>query len=265
MTAADDREQARADDDARWRRLAETLEQLLDSDPQAREAELARLPSWLASEARAALAAISEADDFDDLAMATTGPATSDADAEAKAEALIGRRVGGFELQGLLGQGGMAFVYLAEREQGGARQRVALKWLRPDRVSTPLRQRFLAEQRIVARLEHPGIARLIAAGVDDGVPWLATELIEGEPLLAWCDARRLPTGARIDCFVRVCEAVDAAHRALIVHRDLKPGNILVDADGEPRLLDFGISRLLDSDDDAARTRAEWRLLTPEYA
>ncbi|MEZ5464514.1 MAG: protein kinase [Lysobacteraceae bacterium] len=246
-----------------WRRLSEALEQLLDADPAQRDGLLAALPPWLRDEARAALAVIETHDD-DFVQLADTArchpPATS-------AEMLLGQQVGDFELLRLIGEGGMAWVYLAERDQGGARQRAALKRLRPDRVTTPLRERFLAEQRIVARLEHPGIARLIAAGVDDNaVPWLATEFIEGDTLLHWCDARRLPLQQRLRQFIRVCEAVDAAHRSLIVHRDLKPGNILVDADGEPRLLDFGISRLLDAEADGEqRTRAEWRLLTPEYA
>ncbi|MCB1559595.1 MAG: protein kinase [Xanthomonadales bacterium] len=250
-------------DEGFWRRLGEALEQLLDADPAQRDELLAALPVRLRDEARAALEVIDARDDgLEQLADTTPNPSSA-----TNPEASLGQQVGGFELLRLIGEGGMAWVYLAERDQGGARQRAALKQLRPDRVTTPLRERFLAEQRIVARLEHPGIARLIAAGVDDdGVPWLATEFIEGDSLLHWCNARCLPLNERLRQFIRVCEAVDAAHRQLTVHRDLKPGNILVDEGGEPRLLDFGISRLLDADDDGEqRTRADWRLLTPEYA
>src|SRR5690606_3519923 len=113
-------------------------------------------------------------------------------------ESLIGQHIGGFELLALLGVGGMSWVYLAQRDQGGARQQVALKRLRPDLASPQLRFRFLAEQRIIGRLQHPGIARLIAAGADDaGVPWLATELVEGRSLLRWCDERCLPLAERL--------------------------------------------------------------------
>lgn len=248
--------------DAHWQRLNEALERLLDADQPTREQLLAELPPVLRAQAAAALEAVAEPDGLEDIAplagVRPTEPAS-----------LIGRRIGGFELQRLLGVGGMSWVYVADREQGGARQQVALKRLQPDLASPRLRDRFIAEQRIVGRIAHPGIARFIAAGVDDeGVPWLATELVDGLPLLRWCDARRLDVSARLRLFVQVCDAVGAAHRHLVVHRDLKPANVLVDADGAPKLLDFGISRLLDdagTADGDDRTRAEWRMLTPDYA
>ncbi len=249
--------------DPRWSALNDALEQLLELDPADRPEALAALPPALRRDAEAALAAIDRQTILDLIAAeAAARPARTDDPA-----ALVGRRIGGFRLQRLLGIGGMSWVYDAERQQGGGLQRVALKRLRPDIVSDRLRRRFLDEQRIVAALQHPGIARMIAAGVDDdGVPWLATELVSGESLLAWCDARALPLDDRLQLFGKICAAVGAAHRALIIHRDLKPANILVDQHGEPRLLDFGISRLLEPGADTEPgTRGDWRLLTPEYA
>ncbi len=250
------------DPHTRWRRLSEALDGLLDADPAARDRLLADLTPSLRASAIAALGAIGQHDAFDEIAAEAAARRP-----EPLPESLLGERIGDFELTALLGVGGMSWVYLAQREQGGARQQVALKRLRPDLASAQLRERFAIEQRIVGRIAHPGIARLIAAGVDDaGVPWLATELVQGKPLLHWCDERRLPVPRRLGLFLRVCEAVSAAHRHLIVHRDLKPANVLVDDDGEPKLLDFGISRLLEGDTAAVdSTRAEWRMLTPEYA
>ena len=243
----------------RWQRLAVALDQLLDATPAARPSLLADMTPSLRQRAQAALDAIEKPNALDDLAAQAAAAREPPAP-----ESLIGSRIGDFELTELLGVGGMSWVYRARREQGGAVQCVALKRLRPDLSSAQLRQRFAVEQRIIGQLQHPGIARLIAAGMDDsGVPWLATELVEGQPLLSFCDARRLGVDGRLRLFVRVCEAVAAAHRALIVHRDLKPANVLVNADGAPKLLDFGISRL--TDDGHENTRAEWRVLTPEYA
>src|SRR5262245_34368388 len=109
-------------------------------------------------------------------------------------------------------------------------------------------KRFRLERQILARLEHPGIARLYDGGTtDDGLPYLVMEYVPGETLLAHCDQRRLPVRARVELFRRVCQAVQYAHQSLVVHRDLKPSNILVTAEGEPRLLDFGIAKLVEED------------------
>lgn len=145
-----------------------------------------------------------------------------------------------------LGEGGMGVVWLAERQVGGVRQRVALKRLRADSVAQ--QTRFRDEQRILATLSHPNIARLVDAGTDaDGDPFLAMEYVEGERLDHWCDARGLDLRARISLFLKICAAVSYAHERLIIHRDLKPANILVDGAGEPKLLDFGIARLVGAD------------------
>jgi serine/threonine-protein kinase len=181
--------------------------------------------------------------------------------------ATTGRRVGPYTVGALIGRGGMGAVYLAERADVGLA--VALKVVAgglaaPERVA-----RFLTERRVLARLEHPNIARLLDAGVaDDGTPWFAMEYVRGEPIDRFCDAGRLGVAERLTLMECVCEAVDHAHRNLVVHRDLKPANVLVAEDGAPKLLDFGIAKLLGDADAAGQgghTATGMRLLTPEYA
>lgn len=151
-----------------------------------------------------------------------------------------------------LGEGGMGVVWLAEREVNHVRQRVALKRLRLGAMAQ--QARFQAEQRILAALSHPNIAHLIDAGSDaDGEPFLAMEYVEGERIDRWSETHALDLRARIGLFLKVCAAVSYAHGRLVIHRDLKPDNILVDASGEPKLLDFGIARLLNADATATLT------------
>jgi eukaryotic-like serine/threonine-protein kinase len=181
---------------------------------------------------------------------------------------LVGARLGPWRIERQVGSGGMARVFLGERDDGEFAQRVAIKVLRAG-LDTPAEvARFRAERRILAALDHPNIARLFDGGVaPDGRPYLVLEYVDGEPLTTWCDAHSLDVPARLRMFLSVADAVQAAHRQLVVHRDLKPSNILVGADGRPRLLDFGIARILevDADDEnsSATTRRRW--LTPGYA
>jgi eukaryotic-like serine/threonine-protein kinase len=146
-----------------------------------------------------------------------------------------------------LSQGGMGIVYLAERIDGEIRQRVALKLLHvTDAPDDVLARRFATEQQILSRLNHPNIAHLIDAGVTaEGRPFMATEYVDGQAIDRWCRERRSSLAERLKLFLGVCDAVDYAHRHMVIHRDLKPANILVSGDGEPKLLDFGIARLLD--------------------
>jgi hypothetical protein len=156
------------------------------------------------------------------------------------------RDLGGFRLIAPLGKGGMGEVWRGERIQSGVTQRVAVKLLRADRHNADLARRFLDEQQIVAQLSHPNIVRLIGMGqMSEGTPWLAMDLIHGEPLLTYCDRGGLTVRQRVQLLVKVLAAVQHAHQQLIVHRDLKSEHVLIDADGEPRLLDFGIARRLD--------------------
>jgi serine/threonine-protein kinase len=157
----------------------------------------------------------------------------------------------------------MGAVYRAERADGQYEQQVAIKVLNPALVSPDSRGRFQTERQILARLAHPLIARLLDGGsTEEGAPYLVMEFVDGEPIDAWCERHALDTAARLRLFVQVCRAVDFAHRNLVVHRDLKPGNILVDAQGVPRLLDFGIARLVDAE---GATRTGDTLLTPTHA
>lgn len=182
----------------------------------------------------------------------------------AAVQARIGQRLGPWRLTAHHADGGMGAVYRAERDDGRYTQQVAVKLLNPAYAGTQARARLEAERRILARLEHPHIARLLDAGsTDDGVPYLVMEFVDGEPIDAWCDRHGADTATRLRLFAQVCRAVDHAHRCLVVHRDLKPSNILVDTEGRPRLLDFGIARLLDEASGVTRTGE--RVLTPSHA
>jgi tRNA A-37 threonylcarbamoyl transferase component Bud32/tetratricopeptide (TPR) repeat protein len=162
----------------------------------------------------------------------------------------------------ILGRGGMGSVYLAERVDGEVTQRAAVKVLRAGMDAPQLRQRFLAERQILASLSHPNVARLLDAGHRaDGQPYLVMEYVEGKPLDVY--AASLSRRQKISLFVKVCAAVGYLHRNLVVHRDLKPANILVTEDGEPKLLDFGIAKILDLAVDSAATNL--LILTPDYA
>lgn len=152
-------------------------------------------------------------------------------------------RLGPFRVLHRIGRGGMGEVYLAERVEGDFEQRVAIKCVSSTAFSPDLTRRFLRERQILAQLSHPNIAHLVDGGIDEnGQPWLAMEYVDGMRLPEWCAARGLDLAARVRLYLPVCEAVAFAHRNLVVHSDLKPDNIFVDAEGRPKLLDFGIAR-----------------------
>ena len=175
--------------------------------------------------------------------------------------------IGPYRLVELIGRGGMGAVYLAERADEQFEKQVALKLLPIGVGGEVAQRRFLAERQILARLVHPHIARLLDGGItDDGTPYFVMDYVEGEPIDAYCDDRRLSLEQRIALFIDVAEAVEYAHRNLVVHRDIKPGNILVESSGDVKLLDFGVAKLLvpDADDDPL-TRVGGRPLTLMYA
>ncbi len=176
-------------------------------------------------------------------------------------------RFGPYRVLAHLGSGGMGSVYLAERDDDQFRKQVALKVIRAGSVLPEMLRRFRSERQILAVLEHPGIARLLDGGVTaEGVPYFALEFVEGVPIDRWCDDRQLGIRDRLALFLKVCDAVAYAHRNLVVHRDLKPANILVTSGGDPKLLDFGIARVLDGTGvGGATTGVGFRLLTPDYA
>ncbi len=182
---------------------------------------------------------------------------------------LEGQRLGPYRILRKLGAGGMGDVYLAERADEEYQQQVAIKLVRSGVFSRQVQGRLRMERQILATLQHPNIARLLDGGrAPDGTPYLVMEYIDGEPIDAYCDRRRLAPEERIALVRTVCSAVHYAHQNLIVHRDLKPSNILITPQGVPKLLDFGIAKLLDTRQSAATlavTHAEYRVMTPAHA
>ena len=182
---------------------------------------------------------------------------------------LIGKRIGPYRIIGLIGQGGMAQVYKAVRDDDQYQKVVAIKMIRLDLAPTFLISRFWYERQILANLEHPCIARFLEGGTtEERVPYFVMEYIEGEPITTYCDRHGLTIEKRLELFLSVCDAVQYAHRNLVVHRDLKPRNILVTSEGVPKLLDFGIAKLVNPEltsDVPGSTVTSVRLMTPEYA
>lgn len=182
---------------------------------------------------------------------------------------LAGQRLGPYRFVSKLGSGGMGDVWLAERADDEYQQRVAIKLVRAGVFSAQIHTRLRMERQILASLQHPNIARLLDGGrASDGTPYLVLEYIDGEPIDVYCDRRRLRLDARIRLLQQVCNTVHYAHQNLVVHRDLKPTNILITRDGVPKLLDFGIAKLLDprqTPGTVAVTHFGYRVMTPMHA
>ncbi|MBL8242568.1 MAG: protein kinase [Rhodanobacteraceae bacterium] len=239
---------------SRWPQASALLDELLDQ-PESRRLD------WLAGQPLDTELAL-----LMRQLLAAPPPAVLDADplAALADAACWQRRLGPWRVLRPLGAGGSASVYLGERADGAYAQTVAIKNLRNGVLDARERERFARERQLLARLQHPGIARLVDGGITpEGAPYLVLEHIAGLPLDHWCDAQRLPLRQRLALFLAVCATVQFAHRHLVIHRDLKPGNILVDGEGQVKLLDFGIARLLD--DSEAPTATAERRLTPAYA
>ena len=232
--------------------------ELADLSPSAREEYYAQrqIPSAVRSELESLLR-------FDGEGDSLSGPIAAAADEVLRRRTSLaaGRRCGPYRLVRLLGRGGMGAVYLAERADGQVEQRVAIKFVRPGADLPALRERFLRERRILASLNHPGIARLLDVGhTSDGQPYFVMEYIDGSPIDDYSE--KLGVREVLQLFLQVFEPVSYAHRNLIVHRDLKPSNILIDSAGRLKLLDFGIAKILDTANDA---QTLVRALTPDYA
>ncbi|MGI9086526.1 MAG: serine/threonine-protein kinase [Chthoniobacterales bacterium] len=244
----------------RWREVKEILADALEiQNPATRTAFIARTcggDTELQLEIERLLAL--DTDDLESCAEQVQGGAEPSP---------MGYRLGAWQIIRELGRGGMGAVYLAERADGEFEKRVAIKLLKRGTDTDEVLRRFRAERRILARLDHPNIARLLDAGTtDDGLPYFVMEYVEGEPITDYARARQLSIPDRLALFLKVCGAVKAAHQNQIIHRDLKPTNILVRHDGEPKLLDFGIAKLLGpGDDELLLTRTEQRRLTPACA
>jgi serine/threonine-protein kinase len=188
---------------------------------------------------------------------------------ETPSHSWTGRRLGPYQLLHLLGTGGMGEVYFAERVDKEFEQRVAIKLVRRDLIPVDVYTRLRTERQILANLQHPNIARLFDGGTaEDGTPYLVMEYIDGTPINVYCDRHRLSIQQRLHLFCKVCAAVQYAHQSLIVHRDLKASNILVTDEGEPKLLDFGIAKLLNEDSRSTNpqlTQHGLRVMTPAHA
>jgi serine/threonine-protein kinase len=186
---------------------------------------------------------------------------------EAPEESLVGRQFGAYQIIREIGRGGLGAVYLAARSDDEYRKEVAIKLVRRGLDTEDILLRFRNERQILAQLDHPNIARLIDGGTtEEGLPYFVMEYVNGQPITAYCETHSLNPTGRLDLFRKVCAAVTFAHQNLVIHRDLKPSNILVAADGEPKLLDFGIAKLLGPEEEAlVPTIAGQRVMTPEYA
>jgi len=228
--------------------------------------EAQALPAAVAARVRALLGRAAPHEGFLDPPAARPLPAIAGLPAP-------GECIGPWRLLRELDAGGMGVVFLAERTDGAYQRQVAVKFVRTDHLlfagerRRELIARFENERILLARVDHPNVARILDGGSLEGLPYLVMDYVEGDSLLVHCERQRLDTRARLALFCKVCDGVQAAHRHLIVHRDLKPGNVLVGTDGEPRLLDFGIARMLDAGPDAARATTGTGLLalTPAYA
>jgi serine/threonine-protein kinase len=230
----------------RWQRIGEIFAAAMERPPAERGRYVAETCGGDAELQREVNSLLESADSAGDYFANLAGRAGIPPVEDAGFESQVGKRIGNYRLVGLLGRGGMGVVYLAERDDAQFEKRVALKLLPLGMDSDESRQRFRLERQILARLEHPGIARLLDGGVtEDGTPYYVMEYVAGTPIDGYCDAHRLTIDRRLDLFLKVCDAVQHAHKNLIVHRDLKPGNILVTPEGGVKLLDFGIARLLD--------------------
>ena len=240
-----------------WRQAKDVFDRARDLSRTSREALLADQCAQ-DSNLRAEVGVLLEAHDRIGNFLEPTSPDTGDRDSMPTA-------IGPYRVIREIGRGGMGVVFLGQRDASS--EPVAIKLIRPG-LGKEVVKRFRAERRILANLEHPHIARLVDGGnTEDGRPYLVVEYVEGETLDRYCDERCLSIPQRLELFRTVCSAVHFAHQNLIIHRDIKPGNILVSAAGEPKLLDFGIAKLLDPDGHsglAATLRGE-RPMTPEYA
>jgi serine/threonine-protein kinase len=250
-----------------WQKVEEILNTALELEPAARRQFLAGVADpLLRREVESLLACEEKTDGFLAApALAFSADFFDDGDGP---EERGGQTVGRYRIIREIGRGGMGAVFLAERSDGEFQQRLALKIVRRGFADSDLARRFRQERQILASLNHPNIARLLDGGVsNDGEPFLAMEYVEGLRVDEYCDAHSLSTDERLSLFLAVCQGVSYAHQNLVVHRDIKPSNILVTGEGVPKLLDFGIAKLInpEAEGGAAETVTGLRAMTPDYA
>jgi len=251
-----------------WQRISAALDQGLDLSPPERAAWLAGLDQSDPGLAARLRELFIQHERLEDSGFLSGSPATSPALMSLFSTSLAGKQAGAYVIERLLGRGGMGEVWLASRSDGRYEGRCALKFLERSVAQPKLAERFRHEGRLLGRLTHPNIARLLDAGTLEGRQYLVLEFVDGEPIDRYCDSRSLNVEARIRLILDVIAAVAHAHTNLVIHRDIKPSNVLVTRDGVVKLLDFGIAKLMRAgteDDDPYLTRFEEVALTPEYA
>ena len=253
---------------ARWQQIQSLFEQLIDAGAGEREVHLARACGDDMELRSSVESLIESAGRREDPLLQAIGQAAESL-LEDHQDRLIGTRIGPYRVVSILGHGGMSTVYRGERDDSQYKQTVAIKVLQHATLHPRLRSRLHSERHILATLDHPSIARLIDSGdLEDGTPYLVMEHVDGESIESYCDGRTLFVRERVELFVQVCAAVQYAHRNLVVHRDIKASNIFVTEEGVPKLLDFGIAKLLAPESLSHTlpvTRLQERILTPENA
>ena len=267
----------------RWQRIEAIFQEAVDIDSTHRESYLNEScggDAELRREVDKLIASLDSAADFIESPIWTDSNFLNtsakkqisnsiDENLENNGDSFIGQMVGVYRLTRELGRGGMGAVYLGERADGEFQQKVAVKLIKRGMDSEFIVRRFRHERQILASFEHPFIARLLDGGTtSDNVPYFVMEYIEGETLFNYCDARRLSNSERLKIFQKICSAIEYAHERQIVHRDIKPSNILINRFGSPKLLDFGIAKILDPDlihESLNPTASMLRMMTPDYA
>jgi serine/threonine protein kinase/Tol biopolymer transport system component/tetratricopeptide (TPR) repeat protein len=254
----------------RWKKVEKVFNSALKQAPEEQSAYLEQAcegDESLLRQVETLIASYKKAGDF--ISQTPSTQQESERPAEDTGSALIGRRIGSYKIVRQIGRGGMGSVFLAVRADDEYQMRVAIKLIKRGMDSDFIVRRFRNERQILASLDHPYIGRLLDGGTtEDGLPYFVMEYVEGQILHYYCDTQRLSIPERLRLFLKVCSAVQYAHQNLIIHRDLKPSNILVTADGTPKLLDFGIAKILNPEIGGHTldpTTAALRMMTPEYA
>jgi serine/threonine-protein kinase len=268
-------------DSKRWRELKALFQEALELEGAARAAFLDRLGAR-DRDARCEVESLLASSEVTEspldrrpvelaselLESAARGEGMTGVVSDGSHSSMLGRRLGPYKIVRRLGRGGLGSVYLANREEEFTKQ-VAIKVIRRTVATAELLRRFEFERQILATIEHPNIARLLDGGTtEDGLPFLVMEYIDGEPVDQYCDRRKLPVVQRLELFLTICEAVSTAHRKLVVHCDIKPDNVLVTSEAVPKLVDFGIARILGPEaviESADEGDTGLRMLTPDYA
>jgi len=255
----------------RWQQIEEIFHRAIEIAPTERASFLDEVSGADEELRREVESLLAEEQDDQETLLSTAIMAAAQSFSRERPDEMTGRHIGPYRVTGIIGQGGMAEVFRAIRDDDQYKKQVAIKLIQRGMVSRFTLNRFRYERQILASLEHPNIARLLDGGTtEDGMPYLVMEYIEGNPVTDYCNSNNLPVRKRLNLFHAICGAVQHAHRDLTIHRDLKPSNILVTEEGTPKLLDFGIAKLLDPEASSkaitvARTMTTARLMTPDYA